>query len=151
METGGRTKQEQAIAADGPTKAKRLLDTLSQVKDSSVALGRITNKFAGEGPITAQDVRDLELIYRALMNVYKLGRKQAAAVSPVPYLLKAHALRAEEEEVMFGKKNRCPNKVTKEIWKLRCSLSPRKKPRHAVLPVLFLPQKFHCSADRKGI
>ena len=63
------------------------------------------------------------------MNVYKLGRKQAAAVSPVPYLLKTHDLWVEEEEVMFDKENYCPNKVTKEIWKLRCSLSPRKKSR----------------------
>ena len=89
-----------------------------------MALGRITNKLAGEGPITSQDVRDLELTSRALMNVYKLGRKQAAAVSPVPYLLKAHDLRADEKEVMIGKENRCPTKVTEEIWKLRCPLSP---------------------------
>ena len=45
----GRTKQERAIAADAPTKAKRLLDTLSLAKVSSVVLGRITNKIAEGG------------------------------------------------------------------------------------------------------
>ena len=74
----------------------------------------------------------MELISSVLKNVYALGRKQATAISPVPYLLRAYDLQATKGSSILDQENRCPNNVTKEIWKLRCSLNQKNGSRGVV-------------------
>ena len=120
--TTGTAQDEWTIRDDDATKAKKLLDSISILKTTAEVLGRLKTKVAGEEQLTVQDVRDVETIVAVLEEVHTRGRKQVAAVSPVSYLLRAYDMVARKDE----QENRCPNRISKDTWKLKSFLDPKK-------------------------
>ena len=113
------TQKEKAINADAAKKAKGLLDVISHIKISAIALGRIKDKIAGEKQLSAGDVSEFEAIISALDCIHHQGRQQTAKVSPVTHLLRAYDMRATLDRAKFKQEHPRPYSVSEEMWMLK--------------------------------
>ena len=58
--------------------------------------------------ITVRDAEGLGTIHSVMMEVVVKGRKESARMTPISYLLRAHDLKARQEEDRFDQENPCP-------------------------------------------
>ena len=74
--------------ANKPIDARRLLDTLTEVKHIATALEEFTNNYGDKLPKSA--VNNLNLLSKSANHIHQQGRREVAKVSPVGNLLQSY-------------------------------------------------------------
>ena len=70
MGVSGKTRAERSACEDAGTKVRRLIDTLATLKQSADELGKLRDKYAGGGIITATDAEGLGTIHAVMEEVF---------------------------------------------------------------------------------
>ena len=102
------TYWDRATAADAATRAKQLLDTVYILKTSAIESRRLKNKVAGDS------------YSRKMEEAYIRDHRQVAAVSPLPRLLCAYALRTTQDGALKEQERRRSMSIFKNMWQLKC-------------------------------